>query len=45
MRLLEGKNAVIFGGSGKLGMAIARELHTQGANVGIHYFSNSKKAE
>lgn len=45
MKLLEGKNAVIFGGSGKLGMAIARELHTQGANVGIHYFSNSKRAE
>ena len=45
MGLLEGKNAVVFGGSGKLGMTIAREYANQGANVAIHYFSNSKKAE
>ena len=45
MGLLEGKNAVIFGGSGKLGMAIAQEYARQGANVAVHYFSNGRKAD
>ncbi len=45
MELLKGRSAVVFGGSGKLGSAIAAELHRQGARVAIQYFSNSTKAE
>ena len=45
MELLKGKTAIVYGGRGKLGSAIAAGLHDHGANVAIHYFSNSAHAE
>lgn len=45
MELLKGKAAIVYGGSGKLGAAIARGLHEQGAKVAVQYFSNRAKAE
>lgn len=44
MKLLKGRTAVVFGGSGKLGGYISSALYEQGANVAVHYFNNSKKA-
>jgi len=43
--LLDGLSAVVFGGSGKLGLVIARTLFDQGAKVGIHYKTNRGKAD
>jgi 3-oxoacyl-[acyl-carrier protein] reductase len=43
--LLEGRSAIVFGGSGRVGTTIARTLFASGARVGIHYFSNQSKAE
>lgn len=45
MRLLAGRSAIIYGGSGMLGGKIARELYNEGANVAIHYFTNDSKAK
>lgn len=45
MELLKGKTAIVYGGSGKLGSVIAGELHSQGANISLHYYSNSRRAE
>ncbi len=45
MSLLSNKTAVVFGGSGKLGKAIATRLHEEGASVVIHYHANNRAAE
>lgn len=44
MGLLDGRAAIVYGGSGKLGSHIARALYAQGASVAVHYFSNAEKA-
>lgn len=43
--MLEGRSAIVFGGSGKVGAVIARTLFAHGANVGVHYFTNRSGAE
>ena len=45
MRLLEGKTAIVYGGSGVLGSKIARELHEQGAKTAIHCFHGWERAQ
>lgn len=45
MELLDNRSAIIFGGSGKLGSAIAKCLYEHGAKVAVHYFHNSSKAD
>ena len=45
MRLLEGKTAIVYGGSGVLGSKIARELHEQGAKTVIHCFHGWERAQ
>lgn len=45
MELLKGKSAIVYGGSGKLGAVVSKELHRQGAKVAVHCFSNGAKAE
>lgn len=42
---LKGKKALVTGGSGGLGRTIARTLAECGADVAIHYHSDSKNAE
>lgn len=42
---LEGKKAIVTGGSGQLGRCIVRSLAECGADVAIHYHSNRAKAE
>jgi 3-oxoacyl-[acyl-carrier protein] reductase len=44
MGLLDGRAAVVYGGSGKLGSHIARALYAQGARVAVHYHGNAEKA-
>jgi 3-oxoacyl-[acyl-carrier protein] reductase len=41
---LSGKVALVTGGSGGIGAATARKLASQGAAVGVHYFSNADSA-
>ncbi len=43
--LLKNKTALIIGGSGMIGSAIARLFAEQGASVGIHYFRNREQAQ
>lgn len=43
--LLDGRSSIVFGGSGKIGVTIARTLFEFGSKVGLHYFTNQKKAE
>ena len=45
MRLLEGKTAIVYGGSGVLGSKIARELHEQGAKTVTHCFHGWERAQ
>jgi len=45
MELLDNQTAIIFGGSGNLGNAIARALYENGSKVAVHYFQHKKKAE
>ena len=45
MRLLEGKTAIVYGGSGVLGSKIARELYEQGAKTAIHCFHGWERAQ
>jgi len=45
MKELEGKNAVVTGGSRGIGRAIALRLAEEGANVAITYSSSGPKAE
>ena len=42
---LEGKNAIVTGGSLGIGAAIATELGKQGANVALNYRKHSEEAE
>ena len=42
---LSGKKALVTGGSGGLGRTIVRTLADCGADVAVHYFSDSKNAE
>lgn len=42
---LFGKTALITGGAARIGAAIARLLHTAGANIVIHYRSSAPAAE
>ncbi|MDF2942564.1 MAG: hypothetical protein K0S01_1422 [Herbinix sp.] len=42
---LEGKKAIVTGGTGQLGRCIVRSLAECGADVAIHYHKNSDKAE
>src|SRR5689334_1510822 len=44
-RVLEGKVALVTGGSRGMGAAIARELASQGANVAITYATNAEAAD
>lgn len=43
--LLQGKTIVITGASGGIGGAIAEVCAREGANVGIHYHQNQKRAQ
>jgi enoyl-[acyl-carrier protein] reductase III len=43
--MLEGKKALVTGGSGAIGRAIALALHEAGAEVAITYYRNRKGAE
>jgi 3-oxoacyl-[acyl-carrier protein] reductase len=43
--LLDGRSAIVYGGSGKIGASIVRTLFTFGAKVGIHYFTNQARAD
>ena len=45
MKLLEGKNALITGGSRGIGAAIVKKFAEQGANVAFTYVSSATKAE
>jgi len=45
MKLLEGKNALITGGSRGIGKSIAIEFAEQGANVGFTFLSSAAKAK
>jgi 3-oxoacyl-[acyl-carrier protein] reductase len=45
MKLLEGKNVLVTGGSRGIGEAIARSVAAQGANVAFTYLSSAEKAE
>jgi pteridine reductase len=42
--LLQGKTVLVTGGARRLGAAIARRLHTTGANVMIHYRASATDA-
>lgn len=42
---LQGKTAIITGAGRDIGMAIARKLASEGANVAINYFSSSEGAD
>jgi 3-oxoacyl-[acyl-carrier protein] reductase len=42
---LHGKQALVTGGGSGIGLAIARELSSLGANVAIHYHSSREAAE
>ena len=42
---LEGRTALVTGGSGDIGAAVVRGLANRGANVAIHYHGNAAKAE
>ena len=42
---LAGKTAIITGGGRDIGLAAARKLASEGANVGINYFSSSAGAD
>lgn len=42
---LQGRTALVTGGSGDIGSAIVRALARRGANVAIHYHSNKKRAQ
>ena len=45
MKLLEGKNAIITGGSRGIGKGIAEVFAKHGANVAFTYNSSSQSAE
>lgn len=45
MKLLDGKTAIVTGGSRGIGEAIALKFAEHGANVAITYFSSAAKAE
>jgi 3-oxoacyl-[acyl-carrier protein] reductase len=45
MKLLEGKTALVTGGSRGIGAAIVRKFASNGANVAFTYISSSAKAE
>ena len=42
---LNGKNALITGGSAGLGAAIAHQLAAEGVNIAINYANNKERAE
>lgn len=42
---LKGKTAIISGGGRDIGLAVARKLASEGANVAINYFSSSAGAD
>ena len=44
-RTLDGKVALVTGGARRVGAAIVRELHSDGASVAIHYRSSSAAAD
>src|SRR4051812_37284953 len=41
---LAGKTVLITGGAKRVGAAIARELHSAGANIALHFRSSAKEA-
>src|SRR5690242_20567934 len=42
---LQGSGALVTGGSGGIGSAIARQLAAEGARVAVHYRSHQAEAE